>query len=118
MRFQDKSRLDSKLLGNRIREARERLGISQEELASAVSKDQGAISEYESGKRRLSAVDLPTLAEALKVSLLYFYEGEATGHDLDRAVLDEFHQLPSLELKKAAIEIMRVFSNAIRLHSQ
>jgi transcriptional regulator with XRE-family HTH domain len=118
MRFQDIIGLDTKLLGSRIREARERVGLSQEELAAAVSKDQGAISEYESGKRRLSATDLPALARALNVSLLYFYEGEVSGSDLDRAILHEFHQLPSTETKQAAIEIVRIFSDAMRLQSR
>jgi transcriptional regulator with XRE-family HTH domain len=109
--------LDAKLLGARIREARERMGLSQEDLASLVSKDQGAISEYESGKRKLAASDLPTFANALRVSLLYFYEGEISGYDLDQAMLSEFHQLPNAETKQAAIEIMRVFLRAMKLGS-
>ena len=48
IRFQDKSSVDARTFGARIREARERLRLSQEELAEAVSKDQAAISEYES----------------------------------------------------------------------
>lgn len=41
-------------IGNRIREARERLGISQRDLADAVGKDQGAIYEYGNGKQKTS----------------------------------------------------------------
>src|SRR5258707_5650752 len=111
-------RVDSKLLGAHIRQARERLGLSQEELAALVAKDQGSISEYESGKRKLSAIDLPIFARALNVSLLYFYEGEISGNDLDQAILDHFRQIPSIELKQAAIEIVRVFSDAVRLNPQ
>ena len=65
--------MDPKILGERIREARERAGISQEDLAVAVGKDQRAISEYENGKRKLSVTDLPMFARTLRVPLLYFY---------------------------------------------
>src|SRR4051794_23244935 len=100
--------VDSKLLGARIREAREKVGLSQEELASAVGKDQGSISEYENGNRRLFAIDLPAFARALRVPLLYFYEGDALPTDIDRLLLEEFRQLPSLEAQQAAIDIIRV----------
>ena len=103
--------MDSKLLGLRIREARERLGLSQEEFAARTGRDQGAISEYENGKRRLSAIDLPTFAEVLQVSLLYFYEGEITLDDLDHTLVREFQRLPSVEAKQAAIDVLRILSN-------
>jgi transcriptional regulator with XRE-family HTH domain len=102
--------VDSKVFGARIRAARERLGMSQEDLAAAVSKDQGSISEYESGKRRLSAVDLPIFARVLRVPLLYFYEGDLLQTDVDRLLLDEFRRLPSSEAQQAALEIIRVLS--------
>ena len=46
--------MDATWLGFRIRQARERRGLSQEDLAAAVSKDQRAISEYEAGNRKLA----------------------------------------------------------------
>lgn len=98
--------------------ARERLGLSQEELATAVGRDQRTISEYENGKRKLSATDLPDYAKVLDVSVLYFYEGEATRNDLDEALLLEFQHIPTAEMKQAIIETVRILSNAIRLHSQ
>ena len=107
--------MDGILLGQRIRQARERLGLSQEEFAIAVSKDQRAISDYENGKRKLSATDLPTFARMLGVPLLYFYEGEMEfSGDLDRIILDEFQQLPTAEAKQYAIEFVRLFSQAIK----
>src|SRR5260221_13065229 len=102
--------MNSKFLGSRIRLARERLGLSQEELATAVGRDQRTISEYENGKRKLSAIDLPEFAKALKVSVLYFYEGVATRDDLDEALLMECKQLPTTEMKQAIIEAGRVIS--------
>jgi transcriptional regulator with XRE-family HTH domain len=100
--------VDSQTFGRRIREARERAGLSQEELGAALGKDQGAMSEYESGKRRLSAIDLPTLAQALSISLNYFFQDETSANAIDFLLLDEFRQLPSLEAKQAAIDIIHI----------
>ena len=108
--------MDLKLLGERIREARERAGISQEDLAAAVGRDQRAISEYENGKRKLSVTDLPMFAKTLRVPLLYFYEGEIVLQDLDQAILDHFRRLPSPEAKQAAVEIIRIFSDTYDLY--
>ena len=102
-----------KLLGNRIRSARERLGLSQEELAAAVSKDQHAISQYENGKRKLSVTDLPAFARALKVPILYFYQGDAVLEDLDKVALDEFQRLPTPEAKQAAITLIRTMLDVL-----
>lgn len=105
--------MDQKWLGLRIRQARELRGISQEDLAAAISKDQRAISEYENGKRKLAATDLPAIATVLEVPLLYFFEPDVSPHDLDAALLNYFRQLPTPETKQAAIDILRILSNAI-----
>lgn len=115
MRFWS-SQLNPRLLGTRIREAREHLGISQGQLAELVSKDQAAISAYELGKRKLAAVDLPLFAKVLKVSVLDFYEGEISSDDLDRALLSEFSKLPTVESKKAIITVVRTVRETIDTH--
>ena len=114
MRFKDVSILDIKLFGQRIRDAREKQGYSQEEFAALISRDQRAVSEYENGKRRVAAADLPTFARVLDVSLMYFYQDLTNPNDLELAILEEFRRLPTSEAQKAAIEIIRVFSNAMQ----
>ncbi len=101
------------LLGQRIRSARERLKMSQEELAMLVSKDQRAISEYENGKRKLAATDLPSFARVLKVPVLYFYGGQLEGEALDETLLMEFHRLPTQRARQAAIELVRTLSDFV-----
>ena len=59
--------------------------------------------------------DLPTIAQALEVPLLYLFEGELTATDLDHVLLKEFQRLPSLEAKRSAIEILRLYTDAIIL---
>lgn len=102
--------MNAQLLGVRIRQAREQLGMSQEELAARVARDQRAVSEYENGKRRIAAIDLPVFAQALQVPLLYFYEGELSSNDLYRDFVEEFQKLPTLEAQKTAIALLRAFS--------
>lgn len=108
--------MDAKWLGFRIRQARERRGLSQEELAVAVTKDQRAISEYENGKRKLAVTDLPVFATVLEVPLMYFFEEEAEVFQDDDLLLNYFHQLPSSEARQAALDILRIFSATIRRH--
>jgi len=56
--------------GNRIRDIRKQKNITQEKLAKKLDfKHASAISFIENGKRRLDAEKIPTLANALGVSL-------------------------------------------------
>lgn len=100
--------LDAKLLGLRIRQARERLGMSQEDLAAAVSRDQGAISEYENGRRKLAVTDLSRFATVLEVPVGYFFEEGAPVYELDEVLLNYFHRLPTREAQRAAVDIVRI----------
>lgn len=105
--------LDKQILGQRIRQARERKGLSQEDLAHLIARDQRAVSEYENGKRGIAVTDLPNLAEALNVPLLYFYEGDSSLDDLDSLMLQEMRRLPTLSAKQAAISLVRVLNNVL-----
>lgn len=96
-----------KQLGERIRQAREARGLSQEEFAERISRDQRSVSEYERGKRRIYAHDLPTIAKALDVSILYLFEDVASQADLDEALLAEFHQLKP-PARQTALGMMRL----------
>lgn len=105
--------MDARELGDRIRVARERLGLSQTELARLISKDQRAVSEYEHGERRIYVTDLPTFSEALEVPLLYFFEGTISPEDLEHSILAEFRQLPNQQAQEDAIELLKVFREAL-----
>ena len=97
-------------LGQRIRTAREAQGLSQEEFAARISRDQGAVSEYENGRRRLWATDLPLIAQALDMPLSYFYEEKITPEGLEAMLLQAFRRLPNERAKQTAIQIMRLLS--------
>ena len=66
--------MDIKLLvGKRVKELRNRLGISQEELADLAGLDRTYITSVECGKRNISIVNIEKLATALNVTLAEFF---------------------------------------------
>ena len=54
---------DRKTLGARLREAREYLGLSQDEVARAIDLPRSAVSLIESGQRKIDALELKRFAE-------------------------------------------------------
>ena len=61
------------LVGKRVKELRNKLGISQEELADLAGLDRTYITSVECGKRNISIVNIEKLATALKVSIKEFF---------------------------------------------
>lgn len=61
------------LVGKRVKELRNKLGISQEELAYIVGLDRTYITSVERGKRNISIVNIEKLAKALNVTLAEFF---------------------------------------------
>lgn len=87
-------------VARRIREARDRLGWSQSELASRLNRTQTAISYWEAGKRSPGLDDLIELADALQHDVSFFLPEasdrppiravlRATAERLDRSDLDQ-----------------------------
>ncbi|MBI1280146.1 MAG: helix-turn-helix domain-containing protein [Anaerolineaceae bacterium] len=104
-------------IGQRIQQARERIGMSQRDFAEAVGKDQTAVSLYESGKRKVAATELSTFADVLEVPVSYFYEGKIEPDDLDHILLSEFRKLPNLEAKQMILQMVRALSSLFKQHA-
>jgi transcriptional regulator with XRE-family HTH domain len=64
----------SRTIGAKIQQAREELGITQQELAARLGCTQAALSNYELGKRRLYIANLERIATALGRPMSYFTE--------------------------------------------
>lgn len=62
-------------VGNRIRELRNNVGLSQEKLALSADLDRTYIASVENGKRNISIVNLEKIANALGCSLSDFFLG-------------------------------------------
>jgi len=93
--------------GIRIRKAREQLGLSQQQLGDLLGRDQVTISGYESGRTRVLAVDLPTLAEAFHVPILYFFDDHLSADDIDPVLAKELNKLPDMQYKRIALKLIR-----------
>jgi transcriptional regulator with XRE-family HTH domain len=60
-------------VGKRVKELRNKLGISQEELADLAGLDRTYITSVECGRRNISIVNIEKLATALNVSIKEFF---------------------------------------------
>lgn len=70
-------------LGERLRLAREIAGFAQGEAAQALGITNAALSQYESGKRRIEALTLERLARLYGVPLTYFFVWFGTSEQND-----------------------------------
>lgn len=61
--------------GERLRQLREKAGLSQVEMAHTFGIDRGHISELENGKRKICLALLETLADGFKVSISELMKG-------------------------------------------
>lgn len=65
-----------RLLGERLKEARKYLGLTQEEVAAYLRIGRTALGDIENGQRRVEAIELTRLAKLYRQSVGYF-----TGED-------------------------------------
>jgi Zn-dependent peptidase ImmA (M78 family)/transcriptional regulator with XRE-family HTH domain len=66
--------VDAKTMGQRIVEARGRAELTQTQLATAVQLDRTALAKIEAGHRRVSALELARLADALDMRIEWFVQ--------------------------------------------
>lgn len=64
--------IDRIQLGVRLREIREYLGLSQEEVSEYLQIPRSALSHIENGHRRVDALELKQMAELYKQPVAYF----------------------------------------------
>lgn len=66
-------------LGDRLREARRYLGLKQDEVATYLKIPRTALTDIESGQRRVEAIELARLAKLYRQPVAYFVgEDEAS----------------------------------------
>lgn len=64
----------STTMGTKIKDLREKAGMTQTELANKLGVSKSVVSAYEKGIRNPSFKVLPLLAKAFNVTELYFFE--------------------------------------------
>jgi transcriptional regulator with XRE-family HTH domain len=96
---------EEKEIGRRLRQARERLGLTQVKLAELLGLDQTLISAYERGAIRIHAALIATFAKALKTSadeVLGLKRTRTNGHVRSlglRRRLQRMDRLPPADLR-------------------
>jgi len=103
-------------LGTRLRDARRYLGLKQEEVAGYLKLPRTALSDIESGQRRVEAIELTRLARLYRQSVAYL-----TGEDEGAATLpaDVAHLARQVAaLSEADREEVGRFAEFLRARSQ
>jgi len=79
---------DRRKIGLRLKEIREYLGLSQEEVAQTMKMPRPAISLIESGERKVDAIELKKLSDLYQQPVDYFISGSSdTASVQDVAIL-------------------------------
>ena len=63
---------EGQILGSKLKEAREYIGLRQEQVAQHLGIPRTGVSEFETGKRNVSALELKKLAHLYQRSVQYF----------------------------------------------
>lgn len=77
-------------LGARLQQARERAGLTQDEVARFLETSRGQISYYENGRREIDLTSLMKLAALYGYSLHYFLDEPAKSSEGDQELLIAF----------------------------
>lgn len=64
-----------KQLGTRIRELRQKTGLSQEKFALKINMDRTYFASVEAGKRNISIVNIQKIASGLEITLSELFKG-------------------------------------------
>ena len=104
--------MDYKRLGERIREERRRLNLTQAQLAENIDISDTYMGAIERGERSLTLDTLVRLVNRLGVTIDYLLSDSVT--DTDSNIMEQFKQIidhQPLERKQLAINVLRtIFS--------
>ncbi len=80
---EERQRID---LGARLREARDYVGLSQDEVASALNLSRPAVTNMESGARKVEALELERLARLYGRSVEFLLTGKEASENEDAQI--------------------------------
>lgn len=95
--------LDSAALGLRVAQARLRSGLKQEDLARSTGLDRSAVGKIEIGARRVTALELARIAEAVGERIEWFVEDPVPAIVSHRNVVDPGEPSPLIDSAIARI---------------
>ena len=94
-------------VGKRVRHRRWMVGMTQQQLAGKVGIKFQQIQKYETGMNRISASRLWDIAEALGVSISFFFEG--LEEDVAKAEMEKQGVPGDILADKEALELVRSY---------
>lgn len=105
--------LEQELIGKKIQALRKTRGMTQIQLADALGLERASISNYETGRRYPSLVQLEAICKVLGVSLEYFGVENNEVHDLiARAkLIFSNNEIPLEEKSQVYKEVMKLYLN-------
>jgi len=120
-------------IGRRIREARERAGISLADLADRVGTTASRAARYEQGALRLAARELLEIAQALGRNVTFFFQdapnagrtaasarprGEAGASRVreTESLIQAFENIPDEAARREVMRLLREIAANYRLH--
>ncbi len=106
--------LTSKEIGFRLKQLRQRAGISQEKLAELVGVSTNQLQKYESGKNMLNTEKLQLAAGALSVFVQDFFIEREDVLPLavsEKLLLDSYRAIPNKEIQES---ILKITTNATK----
>ena len=108
----------SREIGEKVKMRRKELGISQERLAEVLGVTYQQVQRYENGTNRLNVENIQLIADALSVSVLYFFEngkrsivGEKPLHYLtaeEGKLLKYFRKIKETSSKNIVLQVARL----------
>lgn len=103
---------DRKTLGERLRDAREYLGFSQEDISTYLGIPRSALSLMETGQRKVDAFELKRLSELYKRPLEYFTGDNAVASSFTSDIKHLARKVS--ELSKDDLEELSRFADFLR----
>lgn len=97
-------------VGQRVRQRRWMIGMTQQQLANKVGIKFQQIQKYETGANRVSASRLWDIADALDVQVAFFFEG------LEQSVGPEATIAGDMLMDKEALELVRAYYSMPESH--
>lgn len=107
--------VERRQLGDRLREARKYLGLKQDEVATYLKIPRTALTDIESGQRRVEAIELTRLAKLYRQSVAYFTGEDETSASLPADVAHLARRVADLSTEDRA-ELSR-FAEYLRARS-
>lgn len=114
-----KADLIDKHVGQRLRDRRRALDLSQQDIALILGISYQQVQKYECGLNRISAGRLFMLAHIMRIQVSYFYEGLPPAEDMlsgrvdvSEMIVPEMDTLPNANIRDALSDLVRAIRDS------